>query len=46
MTDVPQSLTGAGWGLSDDAKAITKSYKFKGFRAAMAWMMRMIRWMA
>ena len=40
MTEVPQSLTDAGWALSADAKAIEKSFVFRNFREAMAWMMR------
>ena len=39
MTEVPQSLTDAGWTLSADAKAIEKSFVFRNFREAMAWMM-------
>jgi 4a-hydroxytetrahydrobiopterin dehydratase len=40
VTEVPQELTTAGWSISKDGLAIEKSYKFKNFRAAMAWMMR------
>ena len=40
MTNFPQELADAGWALVDDGKAITKTFRFAGFRAAMAWMMR------
>ena len=40
MTELPTTLRDAGWTLTDDGKAIEKTFKFKGFRAAMAWMMR------
>ncbi|MEM0988543.1 MAG: 4a-hydroxytetrahydrobiopterin dehydratase [Pseudomonadota bacterium] len=40
MTTVPGSLTSAGWSVSDDGKAISKTYRFSNFRDAMAWMMR------
>ena len=40
MTEVPQTLTDAGWALSDDSKAIEKTFRFKTFRDAMAWMTR------
>ena len=43
MTDSPAltpELSTAGWELPDDAKAITKTFRFRGFRDAMAWMMR------
>lgn len=40
MTEIPAALTDAGWSISDDGKAIEKSFKFGSFRAAMAWMMR------
>ena len=38
--DIPQTLIDAGWVVSDDAKAIEKTFKFSNFRAAMAWMVR------
>lgn len=41
MTEVPQTLLDAGWVLSDDSKAIEKTFKFKNFRDAMAWMTRL-----
>ena len=43
MTDSPAltpELAAAGWQLSDDGKAISKTFRFRGFRDAMAWMMR------
>ena len=40
MTELPTTLRDAGWTLTDDGKAIEKTFKFKGFRAAMTWMMR------
>jgi len=42
MTDaaLTEALSAAGWTLADNGKAISKQFKFKGFRAAMAWMMR------
>jgi 4a-hydroxytetrahydrobiopterin dehydratase len=33
-------LTDADWKLSTDGKAISKTYQFRGFRDAMAWMAR------
>ncbi len=43
MTDSPAltpELATAGWQLSDDGKVISKTFRFRGFRDAMAWMMR------
>jgi len=40
MTDIPQELLDAGWTAEPDGKAIAKTYKFKDFRAAIAWMLR------
>ena len=43
MTDsptLPADLATAGWALSDDGAAIVKTFRFRGFRDAMAWMMR------
>lgn len=37
---LPQELKDAGWAVQDDGKAITKSFKFKGFRDALSWMVR------
>lgn len=36
----PAELIDSGWELSPDGKAITKTFRFRGFRDAMAWMMR------
>lgn len=33
-------LREAGWTLSDDGKAIAKSFRFRNFRDALAWMVR------
>lgn len=38
--DLPTDLTDAGWTLSEDGKAIEKTFRFKTFRAAMGWMVR------
>ncbi|HUS54979.1 MAG TPA: 4a-hydroxytetrahydrobiopterin dehydratase [Thermohalobaculum sp.] len=43
MTDSPAltaELATAGWELSADGKAISKSFRFRGFRDAIAWMTR------
>ncbi len=41
MTDsLTPELTTAGWELSEDGKAIAKTFRFRGFRDAIAWMMR------
>ena len=43
MTDspeLPEELAGAGWEKSGDGKAILKTFQFRGFRDAMAWMTR------
>ncbi|WP_406600572.1 4a-hydroxytetrahydrobiopterin dehydratase [Thermohalobaculum sediminis] len=40
MTSVPEDLTDAGWQISSDGTAITRTFRFKGFRDAMAWMTR------
>jgi 4a-hydroxytetrahydrobiopterin dehydratase len=43
MTDspaLPADLAAAGWALSDDGTAISKTFRFLGFLDAMAWMMR------
>ncbi len=37
---LPQDLEAGGWTLSEDGKAITKTFKFKSFREAMAFMLR------
>lgn len=33
-------LEAAGWSLAEDGKAIQKTFRFRGFRDAMAWMTR------
>ncbi|MEM8760787.1 MAG: 4a-hydroxytetrahydrobiopterin dehydratase [Pseudomonadota bacterium] len=40
MTTLSESLAANGWTLSDDGKAISKTYRFASFRDAMAWMVR------
>ncbi len=43
MTDapeLPEDLAAAGWEKSGDGKAISKTFRFRGFRDAMAWMAR------
>ena len=43
MTDspaLPDDLKAAGWEPSSDGKAIAKTFRFRGFRDAMAWMAR------
>lgn len=43
MTDspeMPEELTEAGWEKSADGNAISKTFRFRGFRDAMAWMAR------
>jgi len=37
---LPAELAAAGWELSADGKAISKTFRFRGFRDAMAWMAR------
>ncbi len=37
---VPDTLLTAGWQLESAGAAITKSFKFRNFRDAMAWMVR------
>lgn len=37
---LPDALAEAGWQLSEDGIAIEKTFKFKNFRDAMAWMTR------
>ena len=39
-TSLPEELSDAGWSLAADGKAITKSFRFRGFRDAMAFMAR------
>lgn len=43
MTDalnLPPELSSAGWELADDGKSIAKTFRFRGFRDAIAWMAR------
>lgn len=40
MAEITLELRDAGWAPSTDGKAIEKTFKFKNFRDAMAWMMR------
>lgn len=40
MITVTQDLQDAGWSQADDGKSISKTFKFKTFRDAMAWMTR------
>ena len=37
---LPQELSDAGWTVAEDGKSIARSYKFKNFREALAWMVR------
>jgi 4a-hydroxytetrahydrobiopterin dehydratase len=39
-TTLPDDLAAAGWVLSDNGAAISKIFKFRSFRDAIAWMMR------
>ena len=39
-TTLPQELKDAGWTVSADGRSIAKSYKFRNFRDALAWMVR------
>jgi len=34
------ALSEAGWSLGEDGKSIAKTFKFKDFRGALAWMVR------
>ncbi|MEM9061902.1 MAG: 4a-hydroxytetrahydrobiopterin dehydratase [Pseudomonadota bacterium] len=40
MVEITEALKSAGWTSSGDGKAIEKTFKFKDFRSAMAWMVR------
>ena len=43
MTDsatLTRELAAAGWALSADGKAISKTFRFRGFRDAITWMAR------
>lgn len=37
---LPAALVDAGWKVSPDGAAMVKTYNFRGFRDAMAWMSR------
>lgn len=37
---LPDALAAAGWSLSADGRAIAKTFRFRSFRDAMAWMAR------
>ena len=39
-TTLPQELQDAGWSLAGDGKSIAKTFKFRSFRDALAWMVR------
>ena len=39
-TTLPQELQEAGWSLADDGKSIGRTFKFRTFRDALAWMVR------
>ena len=40
MAQITSELQASGWTVSEDGKAIEKTFKFKNFRDAMAWMTR------
>ena len=40
MTELTPALAATGWTACTDGKAIEKTYRFKNFRDAMAWMVR------
>lgn len=45
MTDAERdALIQAGWALSDDGAAMTKTYRFKTFIAAFGWMTQAAIW--
>ena len=39
-TTLPEELGAAGWALANDGKSIGKTFRFKSFRDALAWMVR------
>lgn len=39
-TTLPQELRETGWALADDGASIGKTWKFRSFRDALAWMLR------
>lgn len=40
MTELTPELSDTGWSLEEGGKAINKTFKFKTFRDALAWMVR------
>lgn len=40
MTTLSDELSACGWTVSEDGKAIGKTFRFATFRDAMAWMLR------
>lgn len=40
MVTVPRELQDSGWSVADDGTSISKTFRFKTFRDAMAWMTR------
>jgi len=40
MTEITAELTAAGWEPAQDGKAMAKTFRFRNFRDAMAWMGR------
>jgi 4a-hydroxytetrahydrobiopterin dehydratase len=39
-TTLPQELQDAGWSLAEDGKSIARTFKFRTFSDALAWMVR------
>ncbi|MEM9046275.1 MAG: 4a-hydroxytetrahydrobiopterin dehydratase [Pseudomonadota bacterium] len=40
MTELTEDLAASGWKSAQDGKAINKTFRFRNFRDAMAWMTR------
>jgi 4a-hydroxytetrahydrobiopterin dehydratase len=40
MADLDDALREAGWSVTEDGKGLAKTFKFKNFRDAIAWMAR------
>lgn len=40
MPEIPAPLAEAGWSLETSGKAMLRTYRFAGFRDAVAWMVR------
>ena len=38
--DIPPELLDAGWAIADDGNSLEKVFRFKGFPAAIAWMVQ------